>query len=287
MESIKISVSGNLTSVVSTAPVVAGTVGLGVEFSFDPTWGALKKTAVFRVGSKTRDVCDIGELVTVPWELLQSPGCRLWAGVYGVNAEGSLQIPTVWADLGVIQPGADPSGDESADPMLPVWEQVQKNTLRCTPQTLTPEQQEQVRQNIGVRSALVVTPSDNAQVASHKPLEIYAHVQNGGTAVFYDGYHIFGMAHCNEDSVHFSTRNDDYIDYVVLLNGLGEIKKVEMFYTPRQVLTDEIARIYDSLALLDDFNQDISNLYASIGDIETTLDSIIAIQESLIGGAAE
>lgn len=152
MESIKISVSGNLTSVISTAPVVAGTVGLEVEFSFDPTWGALKKTAVFRVGSKTRDVCDAGEKVIVPWELLQKPGSCLWAGVYGVNEEGNLQIPTVWTDLGVIQPGTDPSGDEGADPTLPVWEQVGKNTVKYTPQTLTPEQQAQARANIGVVS---------------------------------------------------------------------------------------------------------------------------------------
>jgi len=71
------------------------------------------------------DCIGVKDSTVVPWELLKSPGCRLWAGVYGTNTDGSLQIPTVWVDLGIIQPGADPSGDESAEPSLPVWEQIQ------------------------------------------------------------------------------------------------------------------------------------------------------------------
>lgn len=124
MKSIKISITGCLASVTEAGQVVSGTVGLPVEFAFDDAWENLNKTAVFRANGKTLDTVDISDYTTVPWELLMMPGCRLWAGVYGTNADGSLQIPTVWADLGIIQPGADPSGDESADPSLPVWEQV-------------------------------------------------------------------------------------------------------------------------------------------------------------------
>ena len=124
MKSIKITVTDCLASVPETLCVVSGTVGLPVEFSFDDAWAGLNKTAVFRANGKTMDVLNVTSFATVPWELLKTPGCRLWAGVYGTNPDGNLQIPTVWADLGVIQPGADPSGDESADPSLPVWEQM-------------------------------------------------------------------------------------------------------------------------------------------------------------------
>lgn len=124
MESIKISVAGRVAAVPAELPVVSGTVGLPVEFTFDYAWEGLQKTAVFRANGKTLDCIGIENSATVPWELLKSPGCRLWAGVYGTNADGTLQIPTVWADLGIIQPGADPSGDESANPSLPVWEQL-------------------------------------------------------------------------------------------------------------------------------------------------------------------
>lgn len=127
MEPIQISVTGNSVSLASAGAVIAGTVGLPVEFTFDSAWESLEKTAVFRVNGKTMDQIHLEKTATVPWELLQNPGCRLWAGVYGSNADGSLQIPTLWADLGVIQPGADPSGDESADPTLPVWQQLTQN----------------------------------------------------------------------------------------------------------------------------------------------------------------
>ena len=46
-------------------------------------------------------------------------------GVYGADESGVV-LPTVWVSLGKIQPGADPSGDETADPSLPVWAQLQK-----------------------------------------------------------------------------------------------------------------------------------------------------------------
>ena len=124
METIKIAVTGSLAAVTENLPVVSGTVGLTVDFIFDDAWEGLNKTAVFRANGKSLDVLNVTNAVAVPWELLKNPGCRLWAGVYGTNFDGSLQIPTIWADLGIIQPGADPSGDESADPTLPVWEQI-------------------------------------------------------------------------------------------------------------------------------------------------------------------
>lgn len=124
MKTIQITVTGNQTVVTQTAVPVSGTVGLPVDFIFDDAWEGLNKTAVFRANGKSLDVLNVTDAVAVPWELLKNPGCRLWAGVYGTNSDGSLQIPTIWADLGIIQPGADPSGDESADPTLPVWEQI-------------------------------------------------------------------------------------------------------------------------------------------------------------------
>lgn len=123
MKAIKIAVNGSSAAVLESVPIVAGTVGLPVGFTFDESWDGLHKTAVFRVSGRTMDQINITEEGTVvPWELLENPGCRLWIGVYGTN--DTLQIPTVWADVGVIQPGADPSGDQSAQPSLPVWQQL-------------------------------------------------------------------------------------------------------------------------------------------------------------------
>lgn len=46
-------------------------------------------------------------------------------GVYGVDAEDHVAIPTIWTELGVIQGAATPSGDASTAPSLPVWAQIQ------------------------------------------------------------------------------------------------------------------------------------------------------------------
>lgn len=124
MEPIEIDVSGSAAAVTKGQPVVAGTVGLPVKFSFDEGWTELEKTAVFRVNGTVMDQIHITAETVVPWELLTKPGCRLWCGVYGCSSGGKVQLPTVWADLGVVEPGAEPSGDVSAEPTLPVWQQL-------------------------------------------------------------------------------------------------------------------------------------------------------------------
>ena len=99
-----------------------------VEFVFSPEWDGLTKTAVFSNGKTTVDVLAAnwdGDTVTVPHEVLAVPGRHASVGVYGADESGVV-LPTVWVSLGKVQPGAGPSGDETADPSLPVWAQLQK-----------------------------------------------------------------------------------------------------------------------------------------------------------------
>ena len=99
-----------------------------VQFVFSPEWDGLTKTAVFSNGKTTVDVLAAnwdGDTVPVPNEVLAVPGRHARVGVYGADESGVV-LPTVWVSLGKVQPGADPSGDETADPSLPVWAQLQK-----------------------------------------------------------------------------------------------------------------------------------------------------------------
>lgn len=99
-----------------------------VQFVFSPEWDGLTKTAVFSNGKTTVDVLAAnwdGDTVPVPHEVLAVPGRHARVGVYGADESGVV-LPTVWVSLGKVQPGADPSGDETADPSLPVWAQLQK-----------------------------------------------------------------------------------------------------------------------------------------------------------------
>lgn len=99
-----------------------------VQFVFSPDWDGLTKTAVFSNGKTTVDVLAAnwdGDTVPIPHEVLAVPGRHARVGVYGADESGVV-LPTVWVSLGKVQPGADPSGDASADPSLPVWAQLQK-----------------------------------------------------------------------------------------------------------------------------------------------------------------
>lgn len=107
------------------------TVGMSkaetVEFVFSAEWEGLTKTAVFTDGTVTVDVLQPrwqGNTVTIPAEVLTTAGRYVRVGVYGSNADG-VALPTIWADLGKVRPGAEPSGDASTDPALPVWAQLQ------------------------------------------------------------------------------------------------------------------------------------------------------------------
>lgn len=172
MEIAQIRVNGTNCESMYLKRIPAGASGLKVRIDFDEhSWGSLKKTAVFR-GCVTRDVLDPEGEVLVPAEVIAEPGENLYIGMYGVNADGNTVIPTVWANLGEILEAADPSGDESTDPVLPVWAQLQAD---CAQQREQIESNKNaiadLRQNSGVtaeniKAALGYIPADAEAVSA-------------------------------------------------------------------------------------------------------------------------
>ena len=125
MDCIKIEVKGNIIKVTHRPrKVTSGTVGLKAEFSFDSQWDGLSKTAIFRACTEKRVLTCIDSEVTVPWEVLKKPGVWLSVGVYGTNTEGTIVIPTIWANAFLIVEGTTTDGDPSAEPTPGVWEQL-------------------------------------------------------------------------------------------------------------------------------------------------------------------
>lgn len=123
MDGIKIEVTGNLARVIEKPTrITSGTVGLPVEFTYDSAWDNLKKIAMFRAGKVVKRVDDPTDETTVPWEVLENPGARLSIGVYGMKEDGTIAIPTIWANVCVIQVGVDPDADPAAAPTLPIWQ---------------------------------------------------------------------------------------------------------------------------------------------------------------------
>lgn len=122
MNYASILVSGNVAKVRDRKVLTSGTIGAEVVFTFDESWDGMDKTLVWKGSGVTLD--DTACTSVIPQEVLTKAGGRLLVGVYGTA--GDTATPTVWADLGVILPGANPSGDESTDPSLPVWAQLQQ-----------------------------------------------------------------------------------------------------------------------------------------------------------------
>ena len=92
-------------------------------FSFSPHWDSLDRTVVFTDGTITINTILTGDTCTVPHEVITTPGATVMVGVYGTDGE-TVILPTVWGALGVVQEGADPTGEESTDPALPLWSQI-------------------------------------------------------------------------------------------------------------------------------------------------------------------
>lgn len=124
----KIKVATNMASTTRCELLTKGQIGAQVQFMFNDHWSDMKKTAVFKRCGKTIDVVDSewnGDIVTVPPEMTEEAGLQVYVGVYGVSADGKRITPTLYAPLGVVALGAEPDGDPSIDPTLPVWAQIQ------------------------------------------------------------------------------------------------------------------------------------------------------------------
>lgn len=107
MTNIKLIVDGSSASAVASGRLTSGMVGVPLTIEYDDSWNGLIKTAVFRVGSFSRDRRNIENSTTVPWEVMRYSGKPLEIGVEGRDADGNIVIPTIWATVSKILPGAN------------------------------------------------------------------------------------------------------------------------------------------------------------------------------------
>lgn len=124
----KIRVTTNMASTTRCELLTKGQIGAQIQFMFNDHWTNMKKIAVFKRCGKTIDVMDSkwnGDIVTVPPEMTEEAGLQVYVGVYGVSENGKRITPTLYAPLGTVALGAEPDGDPSTDPTLPVWAQIQ------------------------------------------------------------------------------------------------------------------------------------------------------------------
>ena len=121
---IKITANGVCARAQRLEPLTSGMVGTKVAFELSPDFDGLTVTAVFTNGAVTKDVLNPGDECFIPPEVLATAGKTVKVGIYAVSGS-ELVIPTVYAPIGVVLPGADPSGDTSTSAALPVWAQIE------------------------------------------------------------------------------------------------------------------------------------------------------------------
>ena len=109
---------------VQSEPLTAGMVGQTIHFEYSHDFDGLAVTAVFTDGKNTVDVVNPGNECIIPHEVLTTVGAIVKVGIYATRGN-ELVIPTIYAHIGAVLKGADPSGDVSIDPTLPVWAQTQ------------------------------------------------------------------------------------------------------------------------------------------------------------------
>lgn len=121
---IKVTFNKTCGRCVQSEPLTSGMVGQTVEFEYSTDFDGLTLTAVFTNGKTTVDVLEPDKQCAIPHEVLDTVGAVVKVGIYAVKGN-ELVIPTVYATIGIVLKGADPSGDVSADPTFPVWAQIQ------------------------------------------------------------------------------------------------------------------------------------------------------------------
>lgn len=121
---IKITANGVCARAQRLEPLTSGMVGAKVAFDLSPDFDGLTVTAVFTNGAVTKDVLNPGSECFIPPEVLETAGKTVKVGIYAVRGS-EIVIPTVYAPIGVVLPGADPSGDTSTSATLPVWAQIE------------------------------------------------------------------------------------------------------------------------------------------------------------------
>lgn len=125
MTSIQLIVTGARIHAKVCGPLTSGMVGIPVSIQYDNIWDGLTRTLVCKGGGTPRSVSGIGTEATVAHEVMRA-GVNLYLGIEGRNADGTLVIPTTWADCGPILEGANATDDTSLTEDNPIWTQLQQ-----------------------------------------------------------------------------------------------------------------------------------------------------------------
>lgn len=120
MTEITLTCKGGIARAKATDYITAGMVGIRVAVIVDPDFDGLTLRGFARCKGVERSfMLDSRKEGTLPWECCVGGG-KLEVGVDGVAEDGSIRIPTKWADIGmVLNSVAESSAQEGSPPPTP------------------------------------------------------------------------------------------------------------------------------------------------------------------------
>lgn len=125
MTDILFTANGASATALVSGDLTAGMVGVPVRFSFDSDWDGLNIVAVFDGGGQRISVPLLTDMEAVlPWEVIAKANTRLRIGAEGRKSDGSVVIPTVWANAGYIKEGAEATDDLGNPPTPGIYDQI-------------------------------------------------------------------------------------------------------------------------------------------------------------------
>ena len=146
-------------------------VGIPVTIEYDDAWDGLTKNLMCRCSpwnsdsGEIRTILNVGETTVVAHEVMQA-GQYLHLGVEGFREDGTLVMPTTWARCGKIECGANTCEDPSADPELPIWNQLQAQLDQITQEGISPGQMDEIRACAETAAQSANTAAEAADQAS-------------------------------------------------------------------------------------------------------------------------
>ena len=119
-----------------------------------------------------------------------------------------------------------------------------------------------------VSGVLVVSIADsNRDKATHSSSEIYSHISNGGTAVFYDGVYYYNLTTCEKNEAVFCQVMDDNTIYRLVVSDDYGFEEQEI-YNIMDIVNKTITDIQKDIADLKYVPIDITSISNNVGVVE-------------------
>lgn len=226
-----------------------------VVFTFSDEWDGFNKIAVFSNGKTSLDVSlNEEDKCYIPHEILAEAGKEVTVGVYGTKGVGDdyTAIPTEKCSLGKVVEGVNPSGEEPNEPTPTIFEDLMIRVKNLEEGNYVTSENIEVMKTFGDYDNFYTGMVGGYVDTSNWVNGIIVKIKNSAMPLLY--------ASRGSSAESIPATEEECIS---ILNTRGNVEREGFVF-----------RKYSEI------------LGGDMGDINTALDSILAMENALIGGGA-